>query len=339
MNREELDFIKECVLKRLYIDETFRLFNQKYNRSWSAIVLNYKRLADELKIKGYMCQCFCGNRTKPGYRYIYNHNHRLLQKESDFIKECVIKRLYLDDTFELFNKKYNRGWSTIKGYYQKIAYELNIEGHRCKCSCDGIAEPGNRYIYGHNYTGSSESYTKAQLTMRKNKKGVYGENNPTKTVKAIVKQVATMRRKKLGIFDSNSSQHSSKTMAKAQATMKKNGTHPFKNRGVNGKIRPEEELIMEKLLKPLEFKSNVRFGTGQRGYEKYKCIFFEADFYSKEHNLVVELDGTSHNMDVVKERDLRKNKFFKDKNIRMLRFDICNNFKSKKILESIKNEI
>ena len=58
-----------------------------------------------------------------------------------------------------------------------------------------------------------------------------------------------------------------------------------------------------------------------------------------ENNLVIELDGSSHLISGHKERDARKNKFFKDQGIKVIRFDISKKFDPQKILRIIKNEI
>ena len=317
MNEEELNFIKKCVIKRLYIDKTFKLFNKKYYRSWSAIVVNYKRIADELKIKGYGCKCGCGKITKPGDRYIFGH--------SGHDKKSCYKR----------TKSMKKNESGIYGNNHPMK-NLEVVKKQQKTMKDKKLG-----IYGNNHPGLNhpEIIAKAQATMKKNKIGIYAINHPGHTLEARAKAHITMKKNKVGFYANNHPGNTSEVRKKAQITMKKNGTNPLKNRGVNGMIRTKEELIVEHLLKPLGFKSEIVFGTGYRGIEKYNCNRFVADFYNKKYKLVIELDGSSHLMKGVKERDKRKDKFFNDNNIKIMRFNICEKFEPIKIIEVIKNEI
>lgn len=67
------------------------------------------------------------------------------------------------------------------------------------------------------------------------------------------------------------------------------------------------------------YKREVTFGTGLGGIRKYKTNYFRADFYDRANNTVYEIDGSSHNIKGRKERDIRKDTFFNDIGISVVR--------------------
>ena len=339
LKQKELDFIEDCVIKRLYKNKTFKLFNQKYNRCQSVIVCHYERIAKKLNIKGHKCLCNCGERAKPGNKFINYHNVCIKQKEINFIKECVIKRIYLEDTFKLFKQKYKgygKGWDVFLKYYKNFAKKLGIKGHKCLCNCGERAKPGNKYIDHHNARGI-EVNKKRLAILKRNKSWIYGDNHPMKNIKSVKKRQKTMKNKKLGVYGDNNPSKNPEIVKKMEATRKRLKIGFY--RRINGTVRSKEEMVMDKYLLPLGFKTNHNMGTGNGGWKKYGCPHFQADFYNEEKNLVVELDGSSHLKKGKKETDARKDKFCKDNNIMILRFDMTKSFNPKKILKEIKKHL
>lgn len=109
--------------------------------------------------------------------------------------------------------------------------------------------------------------------------------------------------------------------------------------GWKGRYVTKEEKVMYKFLLPLGFECEIYFGVGKGGLKRYGCKWFLTDFYNKKYNLVIELDGSSHNK-YVKERDKRKDLCLKEiHSLNVLRFDIRKKFIPEIILNDIKNHL
>jgi very-short-patch-repair endonuclease len=85
----------------------------------------------------------------------------------------------------------------------------------------------------------------------------------------------------------------------------------IENRGKCLKYDTKAELIMEKILNMLNIK-----------YEKqYPYLLGVADFYLPESNTIIEVDGIYwHNLQDVKERDNKKEKYLLDNDYKVMRF-------------------
>ncbi len=113
---------------------------------------------------------------------------------------------------------------------------------------------------------------------------------------------------------------------------------PLIGKGISGESTKEEK-IMKPLLSKLGFKSEIVFGTGQGGMGIYGVPWYCADFYHPIVKLIIELDGSSHLMKGRREKDKRKDSFFKDKEIKVIRFDVSKIFEPKKILKRVLKEM
>ncbi|WP_242225920.1 DUF559 domain-containing protein [Bacillus cereus group sp. BfR-BA-01358] len=94
--------------------------------------------------------------------------------------------------------------------------------------------------------------------------------------------------------------------------------HNFKG-GCNDRKGTYHEVVFG-LLYPW-LKSQVSFGTGKGGYEKYGVKRYIADFYDEERKIIYEIDGKSHNTKIGILKDAIRNIFFRDElGIKTIRF-------------------
>lgn len=71
-----------------------------------------------------------------------------------------------------------------------------------------------------------------------------------------------------------------------------------------GSIRTFHEKLFHMICPAL--KSQVVFGSGKGGYEKYGIKKVTVDFYDPDQNIVYEVDGKNHNRELQKLKDLLK---------------------------------
>ncbi|BGE83301.1 DUF559 domain-containing protein [Staphylococcus petrasii] len=79
------------------------------------------------------------------------------------------------------------------------------------------------------------------------------------------------------------------------------------------------------------FERQVTFGTGKNGLEKWCTKKFTADFFDPINNIVIEVDGSSHNNERQKIIDRLKEIFFEQKGIKVYRIS---NEKVKEIFDN-----
>ena len=53
-------------------------------------------------------------------------------------------------------------------------------------------------------------------------------------------------------------------------------------------------------------KRQVTFGLGKGAYKKYKVLKYTADFYDDKNNIIYEIDGDSHNWELQKLKDEKR---------------------------------
>ena len=103
----------------------------------------YKRKRKRWPGLSQLCECNCGQSTKPGNRFISGHNRRGLTKENNSSVAIQAKKV--------------RGripWNKIRWPHL---------GQLCECGCGRWTEPNCRFIHGHNrqgYDGWSNGLTK-----------------------------------------------------------------------------------------------------------------------------------------------------------------------------------
>lgn len=67
------------------------------------------------------------------------------------------------------------------------------------------------------------------------------------------------------------------------------------------------------------FERQVTFGTGKNGLEKWCTKKYTADFYDSKNQIVIEIDGSSHESKRQKVVDRMKEIFFTEKGIKVYR--------------------
>lgn len=79
-----------------------------------------------------------------------------------------------------------------------------------------------------------------------------------------------------------------------------------------GGINDERNTLHENLFQAMypSLKSQVHFGTGKGGLEKYLSKRFTADFYDEENNIIYEIDGNSHKTELQYYKDKIRDAFF-----------------------------
>lgn len=60
--------------------------------------------------------------------------------------------------------------------------------------------------------------------------------------------------------------------------------------------------------------------SGLKFKRQYLILPFIVDFYCHELNLIVEVDGDIHDLEEIKEKDIRREAFLKSKGYRIIRF-------------------
>lgn len=90
------------------------------------------------------------------------------------------------------------------------------------------------------------------------------------------------------------------------------GQTPKKRPNFIGGINDKRNTLHENLFHAMYpyLKSQVHFGTGKGGFEKYMAKRFTADFYDEEKNIIYEIDGTSHNTKIQSLKDKIRDYFF-----------------------------
>lgn len=89
--------------------------------------------------------------------------------------------------------------------------------------------------------------------------------------------------------------------------------------GMNDKRNTLHENLFHALYPSL--KTQVHFGTGKGGLEKYLSKRFTADFYDEESNIIYEIDGSSHRneLQILKDK-IRDYFFYHELGIKTVRF-------------------
>lgn len=83
------------------------------------------------------------------------------------------------------------------------------------------------------------------------------------------------------------------------------------------------------------FERQVTFGTGKNGLEKWCTKKYTADFYDSKNQIVIEIDGSSHESKRQKVVDRMKEIFFAEKGIKVYRIS---NEKIKEFFEQETNK-
>ncbi|MDW3933569.1 DUF559 domain-containing protein [Staphylococcus saprophyticus] len=83
------------------------------------------------------------------------------------------------------------------------------------------------------------------------------------------------------------------------------------------------------------FERQITFGTGKNGLEKWATKKFTADFYDPQRQIVIEIDGLSHQTKRQKIVDRMKEIFFAEKGIKVYRIT---NEKVKELFEQETNK-
>lgn len=78
--------------------------------------------------------------------------------------------------------------------------------------------------------------------------------------------------------------------------------------GINDKRNTLHENLFQAIYPSL--KSQVHFGTGKDGLEKYLSKRFTADFYDEENSIIYEIDGNSHKTELQYYKDKIRDAFF-----------------------------
>lgn len=109
-----------------------------------------------------------------------------------------------------------------------------------------------------------------------------------------------------------------------------------KNNFIGG-MNDRKNTLHENLFQAMfpDLKSQVTFGTGKGGYEKYLSKKFTADFYDKENKVIFEIDGKSHTTELgVLKNKIRDYFFWHELGLRTIR--ITNERVEEMLMEHLK---